>query len=114
VQLPGEQSWRDCDAVIRELTNAEKVKIGAGSGRGGNDGRGKKRDAWRKKHEHQPDDYLDGWVYADCYAALVQVTEWTPEMLERVTAPEPTPKRSTGNTSHASDIAARAAERMGR
>ena len=112
-QLPGEASWADCDAVIRELTNAEKVTIGAGSGRGGNDGRGRTRTVWRPKHKNQPDDYLDGWVYADAYADLVQIDQWTPEMLARQS--DPTPKRSMGNaTKPASEIAARNADRFGR
>lgn len=89
-QLPIEESWELCDDVLEELTAEEKVFIGRGSGRSGNDGMGKPRRVWRKRMGHLKNDFLDCFVYISGMADRFGVRGWSVdecrEMMDRAEA----------------------------
>ena len=80
--FPALSSWPEGLArrVFAEIAEDEKVRIGQGSGRPGNDGRGREREVWRKRVSHRPNDWGDCDIYADARADRDGIMEWTPEM----------------------------------
>ena len=83
IDMPTYASWALADTVLAELTAEEKVFIGKGSGRGGNDGLGRPRRVWRKRMSHLHNDFLDTMVYSECLADRFGVRDWTQAMIDQ-------------------------------
>ncbi len=81
--LPGLNGWVDQhgepmgERVLDELTNIERVTIGAGSGLSGADGRGRRRQVWRKRVLHRANDWFDASKLAWVGLKRYQVDRWT-------------------------------------
>lgn len=86
IQFPGIDSWPNAEGVIAELAAEELVLVGQGSGRSGNDGRGRLRSVWRKRGSHRKNDFGDCHVYLHACAERHGVGKWTQEEADKVIA----------------------------
>lgn len=77
--LPDEAGWDDADRVLGEIANVQRLRIGAGSGLTGPDGRGRARSVWRKLQKHRPNDFFDVCKMAHVAERIFQVDRWTKE-----------------------------------
>lgn len=79
--LPDEDGWDTADTVLGEIANVQRLRIGAGSGLSGPDGRGKSRAVWRKLHKHRPNDFFDVCKMGFVAERIFQMDRWTKEAI---------------------------------
>ena len=84
-ELPGIETWNDdlgdpmYEEVLHELTGEHLTLIGKGSGKSGDDAKGKLRQVWRPVSTHRKNDYWDASVYGWCGAYFAQMNRYTDE-----------------------------------
>lgn len=79
--LPDEMGWDTCDQVLAEISNVQRLRIGAGSGLTGPDGRGKSRQVWRKQQSHRPNDWFDVCKMGHIAERVYQIDRVTAESM---------------------------------
>lgn len=85
IVLPG-SNWDDRDEVLEEMSNIQHALIGAGSGLSGNDGKGPRRMAWRKKHQYLGNDWFDVGKMNQIPVKAFQLDRWTADKVAQILA----------------------------